>query len=166
MGRFSYTALVLVTLGGCSLEDKPPPVPDGYPQLGEYEEGKAELLIDGEEYVTEYSSGAVYNREGGYEDDLRVRIGLDVIDLTLRDLEEGEFTVASGDLEASYDYGSTANTDCGTGRVEVVGIRSWDRGLLGDAKFMWGTIQLELCDGGEPAAHEISGRFSAIVSES
>jgi hypothetical protein len=165
MARVSHTAFVLIMLGGCSLGVKPPPVPDGYPKLGEYDDGKAELMVDGEHYVSDFSLGATYNPEGGYDDELRLSLDLDALRFELRDLEVDEFTVSSGDLEARYDYSFTADGDCGDGRVDVVGIRTWDSGILGDQQVMWGTVQVELCDGNEPAALDVSGRFSAVITE-
>jgi hypothetical protein len=152
------------------LEDKPPPVPEGYPRLGEYEDGKADLLIDGEEYVSESGGGTDYNVEGGFEDQLRVSTSFDYkLDLNYRDVEVGVYKVANGDLVADYGL-YVADPQCGDGNLEIVGRKRYDAGLSGEREFIWGTIQLELCDEypseGEASTVEVSGRFTSIVSRS
>jgi hypothetical protein len=161
----------LLALGSAciSLDDKPPPVPEGYPKIGEYEHGKAELKIDGENYVSESGGGTDLNVEGGFEDELDASTDFYPLSLSYRDIEVGTYTVASGDLTASYQ-GYIADRVCGDGRIEIVGVRSYDAGLSGEREFMWGTIQLQLCpeypDEGDPPFVEISGRFSSIISRS
>jgi hypothetical protein len=158
---------LLAVLSACSFEFKSPPVPDGYPKLGEFEEGKAELVIDGENYLTESDGGTYYNVEGGYDDDLRASTSFDYdLYLTYRDVEVGTYTIEGGDLTASYRF-HHADAACGDGHVEIVGRRHYDAGFGEEGEFVWGTIQLELCRdeyGDGPAVLEVSGRFSSIVT--
>ena len=168
MGHSRILVGLLTLASAClSLEDKPPPVPEGYPKIGEYEEGKAELVIDSENYVSESGGGTDFNVEGGFDDELDASTDFYPLDLSYRDIEVGTYTVASGDLKATYQS-HIADTVCGDGRMEIVGRRKWDSGLLGEREFMWGTIQLQLCpeypDEGDPPFIEISGRFSSIIS--
>jgi hypothetical protein len=170
--RVSSILLLCGTVAGagCGLLDtsvRPPPAPEGFPQPGDYEDGKAELVVDGEMYVSEYSTGASYNVEGGYEDQLRVSLELDDLELDFRDLETGTFTISSGDLEAEWYSGGTFRADggCGDGRIEVLGLRGYDSGLYGDRDFIWGTVQLTLCRDVSDmiVTTEVTGRFTAVV---
>jgi hypothetical protein len=152
------------------LDQKPPPVPSGYPKIGEYESGKAELVIDGDNYVSDYGGGTSINVEGGFDDELDVSTSFDSFYLDYRDVEVGRYTVASGDLVASYDS-YTADATCGEGHLEIVGRKRYDAGITGEGELIWGTIQLELCppeyaSEDDPPSIEISGRFSSVVSRS
>ncbi len=168
--RHERSALGLVSvLLACSFEDQPPPVPDGYPQLDEVQEGEADLVIDGQNYVTESGGGTRYNVEGGFEDELRATARFDDLRLTFRDIEVGTYTIHDGELEADYGIDYFADRSCGKGRLEIVGRKRWDRGLLGEGEFMWGTIQLELCVDEyaldeKPPRLEVSGRFTSVIT--
>jgi hypothetical protein len=172
-GAMGHSRILFGLLALCcsclDLSDKPPPVPSGYPKIGEYESGKAELLIDGDNYVSESDGGTSFNVEGGFDDELDVSTSFDYnFYLDYRDVEVGRYTIASGDLVATYD-GYEANADCGDGHLEIVGRKRYDAGLSGEREFMWGTIQLELCppehaSEDDPSSIEISGRFSSIIT--
>lgn len=166
--RTATLALLATGAWGClELDTKPPPVPEGYPQLGEYEEGKAELVIDGANYTTESGGGARYNVEGGFEGELRGSMSFDYsLHLSFRDVAPGMYGLDSGDLTASYQ-GAEADQECGAGTLEILGRKKYDAGLLGDREVIWGTIQLELCDDNydaPPDIIEISGRYTSILS--
>jgi hypothetical protein len=154
-------------VGGClDLEVRPPPAPEGFPQPDRYEDAKAELSVDGEMYVSQWASGLTYNEEGGFEDELRVSLNLDRLYVHWRELETGVVEVQSGDLTASWDS-YEADTRCGSGRMELMGLQSYDSGLHGDRDFAWGIVQLEVCEsvyGDEvPDRMEITGRFTTLV---
>src|SRR5688572_30583823 len=155
---------LLAVLLGCDFEDKAPRAPDGYPQLDPYQEGEADLVIGGDNYVTESRGGTRFNVEGGFEDELRATTSFDYdFDLTYRDVEVGVYTANGGDLVATYDYDFFVDASCGKGRVEVVGRKRYDAGFSGEGEFIWGTIQLEFCEsdyeaGAIPGAFELSGR--------
>lgn len=175
MSRLALTILAGLASSGCLglFNDAPPPVPEGYPQLDSDEDGRAELVIDGDMYTTESGGGTTFNVEGGFEDQLRARTSFDYdLDLEYRAIDVGEYTARGGDLQASYD-GLESGAACGHSSIKIVGRKTWDSGILGDQDVMWGVLSLQLCGteydsalGGElPIAREITGRFASVVNE-
>jgi hypothetical protein len=171
-GAMGHSRILFGLLALCcsclELDQKPPPVPSGYPKIGEYESGKAELVINGDNYVSESGGGTNFNVEGGFDEELDVSTSFDGFYLDYRDVEVGRYTVASGDLVASYDS-YEANASCGEGHLEIVGRKRYDAGITGEGELIWGTIQLELCppeyaSEDDPPSIEISGRFSSVVT--
>lgn len=171
MRRSRYAAalctVALASAGGC-FDRPPPPVPDGYPVLGELEDGKAVLLIDGREYVTEHGGGTRFNIEGGFEDELDAWMSFDLsLYFDFRDVEPGTYEVSTGDLEAEYKS-RVASIACGPAALVIAGNDKYKAGFDGKQEFIWGTISVVACEDswgseepGEPI--EITGRFTSIV---
>ena len=163
--------MLVLAAAGCNIgKFEAPPVPEGYPALEEFDDGKAELTIDGENFVSEYDGSTDYNPEGGFDDQLRASLsfgasGSSSLYLDFREIDIDSYTIEDGDLTAAY-HPYQADPMCGRGNLEIVGRRRWSPFLGTESEVMWGSIQLELCDTNEEsvAQIEISGRFSSVIS--
>jgi hypothetical protein len=164
------TLIVSAWLGaGCSVvpREEEPRIPADFPQLDAFDLGKAHLVVDGTGVTI--SGHLTYDESGVDEDRLRASGVFDHLWLDFRDVAEDEYTVASGELEASWsetaDY--EAGDACGSGSVSIMGHN--EAGSLIAQAVVWGTVQLDLCeaDYGGPVAGgemlEVSGRFSAVL---
>jgi len=164
MSRFVPT-LVALCLSACGLVDalspETPDIPDDYPQLGEFESARIDVVIDGTPLDdTGYCS---YDDSGIDEDKLRFDLDVDFLDLEVREREEGEYSSAAGEVEASWSESGSfhSSASCGESVVRFDGERGYE-GISGDEIATWGTVQLVLCDdAGERV--EVSGKFSCAL---
>jgi hypothetical protein len=163
------SVLSLACASACNLLDPfdAPDIPDDYPQLGEYESGRAELVVDGEMVTTKDGGGTYYDPGGLDPEELPATVGFDsTLRMDFLAPDEGTYKAADGELTASYGN-FELGTECGDGSLVVVGRKSFDDIL--DRTAIWGTLQLELCeydyDGPKAGRLEISGRFSSLVTE-
>ncbi|HET6584165.1 MAG TPA: hypothetical protein VFG69_11970 [Nannocystaceae bacterium] len=168
-------SLVVLSASACSLPGSnlldPPDVPDDYPQLGQLEDGRAQLVVDGEAITTKDGGGTAYDPGGLDPETLPASVDFDyVLSLRFSAPDEGTYESAAGELTASWsgdDADFRIDDDCGTGTMVVAG-QGREHNVL-DRLVIWGTLQLELCeyDSEGPLADriEISGRFTSIVTE-
>jgi len=144
-----------------------PDIPGDFPQLEAFEDGRAELVVDGEPRTTKDGGGTIYDPGGLDPDDLPATMSFDyLLYLDFLEPKEGIYTAAEGALTASWN-GFELNQSCGTGTLNILGESRSVEKLTGIATVaIWGTLQLELCDqDSSPARLEISGRFSSTVRE-
>lgn len=176
MSRRSESVLVLLaalSTGACgsSLPGNnyldPPDVPDDYPQLDQLQDGRAALVVDGENITTKASGGTIYDPGGLDPEALPASVDFDyVLSLDFLAVDEDTYESEAGELTATWsgdDGEFLLNDECGVGTMVVVG-RNREDNLL-DRLVIWGTLQLELCDSDANGRIEISGRFTSIVNE-
>jgi hypothetical protein len=153
----------------CNLTDPfdSPNIPDDFPQLGDFDDGRAELVVDGEMVTTKEGGGTFYDPGGLEPAALPASVSFDYslyLDFVAPD--EGTYEAADSELTAEWDE-FELDTECGQGTLTIVGKKSFDDIL--DREAIWGTLQRELCardyDGPTAGRLEISGRFSSVVSE-
>lgn len=168
-----YRLAVLAVFIGCGghpggIPSTSAGVPEGYPQINTLDNGVAALVVNGVAYTADMGI-ASYDSDGIDPTRLRATILFDVFDVYLLSFDEGEYSVARNEVEASWSESNhlhdsfEADATCGSGTINVVG--QHPGGFVPDNRVVWGTIQLGLCpeEGGEML--EMSGRFTVRVLE-
>lgn len=155
----------LLCFAGCGLVDSltpdPPPIPGDYPQLGEYDDSRIDVVVDGTPLdATGYCS---YDDSGIDETKLRFDLHADFLDISTRARDVGEYSSRADEVEASW-YESeefASGPGCGESIVNFDGEKGYD-GLTDDAVATWGTLQLVLCNEAGDRI-EVSGKFSCAL---
>lgn len=152
-------------LGGCGLVDSlspdPPPVPSDYPQLGEYEDARIDVVVEGT--PLDATGSCDFDESGIDETKLRFSLRADYLDFSARMRDIGEYSSRADEVEATWDESEMyeSGPGCGESLVNFDGEKGYD-GITKDAVATWGTVQLVLCnDAGDVI--EVSGKFSCAL---